>query len=129
MLLVESAWSGLNNSWYFQIRDLGERRDAIKYYAIPDVVAWCRQHDVPTVFYNKEDPPNFDVFINAAKQFDFVFTSDANCIPDYRKHVGHERVFALPFAAQPRIHNPIMTADRTGSVCFAGTWYSLRHFG
>jgi glycosyltransferase involved in cell wall biosynthesis len=127
LLLIESAWSGLNDSWYFQIRDLGQRGEVIKYYAIPDVVAWCRQRGVPTVFYNKEDPPNFDVFIEAAKQFDYVFTSDANCIPDYRKHVGHDRVFALPFAAQPRIHNPIMTGSRTGSVCFAGTWYNHRH--
>ncbi len=128
LLLVESAWSGLNDSWYFQIRDLGQRGEVIKYYAIPEIIAWCRANDVPTVFYNKEDPPNFDVFVEAAKQFDYVFTSDADCIPDYRKHVGHERVFALPFAAQPRIHNPIMTGTRTGSVCFAGTWYAHRHF-
>ena len=56
------------------------------------------------------------------------FTSDANCIPDYRKHVGHDRVYALPFAAQPRVRNPVMTGTRTGSVCFAGTWYAHRHF-
>ena len=127
LLLVESAWSGLRDSWYFQIRDLGQRGDVIKYYALPDIIAWCRARGVPTVFYNKEDPPNFDVFIEAAKQFDCVFTSDANCIPDYRKYVGHERVFALPFAAQPRIHNPVMTGTRSGAVCFAGTWYNHRH--
>ena len=61
--------------------------------------------------------------------FDYVFTSDANCISDYRKHLGHERIFALPFAAQPRIHNPMMTGTRTGSVCFAGTWHAHRHLG
>lgn len=128
LLLIESTWSGIDDSWYFQLRDLGKRGEVIKYYAVPDVVAWCRQRQIPTVFYNKEDPPNFDVFIDAARQFDYVFTSDANCIPAYRKHLGHERVFALPFAAQPRIHNPIMTGTRTGSVCFAGTWYAHRHF-
>jgi hypothetical protein len=84
LLLVESAWSGIDDTWYFQIRDLGKRGEVIKYYAIPEIVAWCRQHSIPTVFYNKEDPPNFDVFIEAAKQFDHVFTSDANCIADYR---------------------------------------------
>lgn len=128
-LFVESTWSGIGDSWYFQLRDLGKRGEVIKHYAIPEMVAWCRKRGIPTVFYNKEDPPNFDVFIDAAKQFDFVFTSDANCIPDYRKHVGHDRVYALPFGAQPRIHNPIMTGTRTGSVCFAGTWYAHRHFG
>jgi spore maturation protein CgeB/SAM-dependent methyltransferase len=127
-LLVESTWSGMGDSWYFQVRDLGQRGDVIKHYAIPDIVAWCRARGIPTVFYNKEDPPHFDVFVDAAKQFDYVFTSDANCIDAYRKHLGHERVFSLPFAAQPRIHNPIMTGTRTGSVCFAGTWYAHRHF-
>jgi len=128
LLLVESAWSGVDDSWYFQIRDMGKRGDAIKYYALPDVIQWCRERNIPTVFYNKEDPPNYDVFIDAAKAFDHVFTSDSNCIPNYRKQVGHERVYALPFAAQPRIHNPVLTVDRTGSVCFAGTWYAHRHF-
>ena len=128
-VLIESTWSGLNDSWYFQLRDLGKRGEVIKYYAVPDVVAWCRKHGVPTVFYNKEDPPHFDVFIDAARQFDYVFTSDANCIGDYRKHLVHERIFALPFAAQPRIHNPMMTGTRTGSVCFAGTWHAHRHLG
>jgi spore maturation protein CgeB len=128
LLLVESAWSGVGNSWYFQVRDLGQRGDVIKYYALPEIVAWCRAQGVPTVFYNKEDPPHFDVFLEAARQFDYVFTSDANCIEAYRRHLGHERVFSLPFAAQPRIHNPIMTGTRSGAVCFAGTWYANRHF-
>lgn len=128
LLLVESTWSGLHDSWYFQVRDLGQRGEVIKYYALPDVVAWCRARGIPAVFYNKEDPPNFDVFLEAARLFDWVFTSDANCIPDYRKHLGHERIAALPFAAQPRIHNPVMTGTRTGAVCFAGTWYAHRHF-
>lgn len=127
LVLIESTWSGAGDQWYFQVRDLGRRPDLVRHYAIPDIIAWCRAHDVPTVFYNKEDPPNFDVFIDAAREFDYVFTSDANCIEDYRECVGHERVYALPFAAQPRIHNPVMTEPRTGSVCFAGTWYARRH--
>ncbi len=128
LLFIESAWSGIGDSWYFQIRDLGQRDEVIKHYALPDVIEWCRAAGIPTVFYNKEDPPNFDVFIDAAKLFDYVFTSDANCIPDYCKHIGHDRVFALPFAAQPRIHNPIRSGPRDGNVCFAGTWYAHRHF-
>ena len=128
LLLIESAWSGVADSWYFQLRDLGQRREIIKHYALPDIIRWCRERDIPTVFYNKEDPPNFDIFIDTAKLFDYVFTSDANCIPDYKKQVGHARVHALPFAAQPRIHNPIATVERPGAVCFAGTWYAHRHF-
>ena len=128
LLLIESTWKGIDNQWHFQLRDLGQRPDEVSYYAMPDVVAWCRQRAIPTVFYNKEDPPNFEFFIDAARLFDFVFTSDANCIDDYRRHVGHSRIFALPFAAQPRLNNPLLTGPRSGSVCFAGTWYHHRHF-
>ena len=129
VLLIESAWKGVGGSWYLQLCNVERPHPGIRQRALPDTVAWCRKHGVPTVFYNKEDPPHFDVFIDAARQFDYVFTSDANCISDYRKHLGHERIFALPFAAQPRIHNPMMTGTRTGSVCFAGTWHAHRHLG
>jgi len=129
LLLVESAWSGLRDSWQLQVRDLRRQDGFVRRYALPEMVAWCRQRGVPTVFYNKEDPANFDVFIEAARLFDYVFTSDANCCEDYRKHLKHERVFALPFAAQPRIHNPVwVPGARTENVCFAGTWYAHRHF-
>lgn len=128
VLLIESTWKGLENSWHYQLRDLGRFPERVGHYALPDIVAWCRRRDIPTVFYNKEDPPNFDVFCDAAKLFDHVFTSDANCIADYRKAVGHERVYALPFAAQPQIHNPVQAGPRAGAVCFAGTWYHHRHF-
>ncbi len=127
LLLVESTWHGLDDGWHFQVRDLGKRPDLIERYALPEIVAWCGERGIPTVFYNKEDPPNFEFFLDAARLFDVVFTSDANCIADYRERTAHERVFALPFAAQPRIHNPISTGDREGNVCFAGTWYNHRH--
>ncbi len=127
LLLVESTWKGINDAWHYQVRELGAHPGRIRHYVLPDIVEWCRSRGIPTVFYNKEDPPNFEFFIEAAKLFDFVFTSDADCIPEYRARVGHDRVFALPFAAQPRIHNPVSAGERIGNVCFAGTWYNHRH--
>ena len=127
LVLVESVWSGVGDSWYFQLNELGRHRRISGEYALPGIARWCRRHDVPLVFYNKEDPPNFEVFVDAARECDFVFTSDANCIPAYSSRLGHERVFALPFAAQPRIHNPVLAEPRSRAVCFAGAWYAERH--
>lgn len=127
LLLVESAWAGFGDTWRFQVQNLGRRPELVPRYALPEVVAWCRARGIPTVFYNKEDPPNFAHFVDAARLFDFVFTSDADCLPAYRRHLGHERVFALPFAAQPRLHNPVWAGPRDGAVAFAGTWYRERH--
>lgn len=126
LLLIESAWRGIDNTWYHQVRHLRSRNDVT--YVLPQMAAWCRSRGIPTVFYNKEDPPNFNVFIEAAACCDHILTSDANCIPEYVRASGNNRVHALPFAAQPRIHNPVLTAEsRQKAVCFAGTWYNDRH--
>ena len=78
---------------------------------------------IPTVFWNKEDPVHFDDFADAASQFDWIFTTDADCIDRYVELAGHERVGALPFAAQPRLHNPIgAPRQRLARACFAGSW-------
>jgi spore maturation protein CgeB len=127
LLLVESTWHGVGESWHYQIRELGRYPDRIRRYVLPDLVTWCKRHAVPTVFYNKEDPPNFEFFIEAAKLFDYVITSDADCLGHYHSRLGHERVLAMPFAAQPRLNNPVSVGPRTGRVCFAGTWYQHRH--
>ena len=99
-LLVESAWAGNNGKWRGMIANYQELNP------LGDLLRYCRKHKISTVFWNKEDPLNFDLFINAAKEFDIVFTSDANSIPRYKEMCGHGRIYALAFAAQPRLHNP-----------------------
>ena len=118
-LLVESAWSGNNGEWRYLLtnyksRDVNPLRDLVKH---------CREHGLTTVFWNKEDPPNFEVFIDAAKEFDFVFTTDADCIPKYKEICGHDRVYLMAFACQPRLHNPCREKSWPRyPVCFAGSW-------
>lgn len=118
-LLVESAWRGNDGAWRhlltnYTTRDVNPLRE---------LVAYCHEHSITTVFWNKEDPPNFDVFIDVAKEFDFVFTTDADCILKYKKICGHNRIHLMPFASQPRLHNPCReTSWPTYPVCFAGSW-------
>ncbi|MDE0391774.1 MAG: methyltransferase domain-containing protein [Rhodospirillales bacterium] len=119
VLLVESAWSGNNGAWRHLIADFTQRNAN----PLRELLSYCRDNGIPTVFWNKEDPPNFEVFIDAAKEFDFVFTTDANCIPAYRQLCGHDRIYLMPFASQPRIHNPFRKSSWPRySVCFAGSW-------
>jgi len=115
MLLVESAWRGLDGSW----------RDKI-HPASPDLrylVDCCRRRGIPTVFWNKEDPAHFDHFIEAAGLFDHVFTTDADCIDRYQQMLGHDRVHLLTFGCQPRLHHPVEDFERREAVSFAGSWY------
>ena len=123
-LLVESAWSGNNGAWRYVITHNLTR----EFNPLRDLLRYCREHGISTVFWNKEDPPNFDFFIDAAKQFDIVFTSDVDSIPRYRELCGHDRIYPMPFAAQPRLHNPCR--ERTWphhAVCFAGSWVGEKH--
>ena len=124
LLLVESAWKGNGGAWEYRVAQYNYPGAE----ELAALVQWCRERGIPSAFWNKEDPVHFDRFIETAKLFDVVFTTDANCIPRYRQAVGHERVYALPFAAQPRLHNPIRVPGYRGKpVCFAGSYYRNRH--
>jgi 2-polyprenyl-3-methyl-5-hydroxy-6-metoxy-1,4-benzoquinol methylase len=123
-LFVESAWRGNRENW----RGLISQADAKLDNPLDELVNYCKAQAIPTVFWNKEDSPNFEVFIGAAAKFDYVFTSDANCIEQYHARLGHQRVTALPFAAQPAIHNPIGKVESDEyEIAFAGTWYGQKH--
>ncbi|WP_247042186.1 glycosyltransferase family protein [Arthrobacter rhizosphaerae] len=123
-LFVESAWNGNSGSWKFQLT--GTSGPKPEFLALME---WCRAQSIPTVFWNKEDPPHYDDFLPAARCFDVVFTSDSDRIPSYLEDLGHDRVAALPFAAQPAIHNPIRTGQDRHSrgVAFAGMYFAHKY--
>jgi spore maturation protein CgeB len=119
-LVVESAWRGNNGAWIKKVQYLGE--DSIK--DLKNLLSWCKENSIPTVFWNKEDPVHYDHFIETAKNFDFVLTTDKNMVPVYKEACGHNRVDYLQFAAQPAIHNPITIGERENAVSFAGSYYA-----
>lgn len=116
LLFIESAWRGKDDLWGSKVGHNGQE--------LQDILAWCRQNKVPTVFWNKEDPVHFETFLTTAKQFDHVFTTDIDCIHRYKGALGHERVYLLPFACQPALHNPIELYERKDAFCFAGAYYA-----
>jgi spore maturation protein CgeB/SAM-dependent methyltransferase len=123
-LLVESAWQGNGGAWKHLMTKYAEKADN----PLRDLLRHCAAIGLPRVFWNKEDPANFDVFKDVAADFDHVFTTDADCIPRYRALLGHDRVYALPFAAQPAIHNPMQDiVPRSRTVCFAGSWRASKY--
>ena len=119
-LLVESAWHGNDASWRSQIINLGEKPLS----QLPELVQWCKTQNIPTIFWNKEDPAHYEEFLDAARLFDFVYTTDSDCIERYKKALGHNNIFCLPLAVQPRIHNPIGSGEKIRDVAFAGSWYA-----
>ncbi|WBW96621.1 glycosyltransferase family protein [Oceanirhabdus sp. W0125-5] len=120
LLFVESTWKGLRNSWKKKIYDINISKDT----TLKALVNYCNNLNIPTIFWNKEDPFHFEKFIYTAKLFDYVFTTSEESIKNYIEKLNHNKVFCLPFAAQPQIHSPIDKDKRKiNNVCFAGTWY------
>jgi hypothetical protein len=129
MLMVESAWQGNDGAWQYQVGSYSYP-DSTGLPPLTELVSWCRDRDIPTVFWNKEDPVHFDKFKEAAQLFDVVLTTDRDQIgayldlPDIRANV----VDALPFAAQPALHNPVGAPQTREPIpVFAGTYYKTRH--
>lgn len=121
MLFVESAWAGNGKTWSYHLTGTSAPRPALL-----ELVSWCKDNGIPTVFWNKEDPPHYDDFLDTARLFDSVFTSDSTQIERYMKDLGHERIAPLSFAAQPVVHNPIRPQHgfQSRDVAFAGMYFA-----
>lgn len=130
IFFCESAWSGPDTKrrpWKGQIyasKNFPKENRGV----LLEILAHCRQKGIPTVFWNKEDPTHFTDrvhdFVKTAKEFDFVFTTASECVEQYQREYGVSRAFALPFATNPRLFNPMEIGPRSSHVVFAGSWYA-----
>ena len=116
LLFVESAWRGKDDLWGSKVGHHSSE--------LCGIIEYCVENKIPTVFWNKEDPVHFQTFLSTAKLFDSVFTTDIDCVDRYKKHLHHENVYFLPFACQPRNHNPLEKFERKECISFAGAYYA-----
>ena len=119
LLFVESAWIGNDGAWANRfVNNIDE---------LSDLVAFCRASGIPTVFWNKEDPIHFKRFIKSARLFDLVYTTCAECVPDYLAE-GVARADVLPFAVNLATYNPIGGGRvREDWGVFAGSYYGAKY--
>lgn len=124
LLFVESAWHGNEHAWQYQLTGSKAPSEPLR-----ELVVHCRELGIPTVFWNKEDPVHFADFLDTARLFDWVFTTEGECIDRYRSALGHDRVALLAFAAQPAIHNPMgrPSAENLRDIAFAGTYFAHKY--
>lgn len=132
LFFCESAWSGtdsVNRPWkgkiYASVNFPKENRNELL-----EILDYCNTHGIPTIFWNKEDPTHYPDrvhdFVKTACLFDFVFTTAQECVEQYKQEYGLENVYALPFATNPAVFNPIDNPEtpRTEKIVFAGSWYA-----
>lgn len=120
-LLVEAAWEGPNKEWTNNIAYFSRSNNK----TLENIIKYCNLKGIKTVFWAKEDPYDFECFIDTAALFQYIFTTDENCILKYRQRLKNDNVYLLTFAAQPRIHNPInKDKEKKGNIIFSGGWYN-----
>ncbi len=131
-VFCESAWCGIDafpNVWRARIykdrRLLFENRKTLL-----EILDYCRENAIPTVFWNKEDPTFFDDavydFTPTALLFDTVFTTARECVPRYRAR-GHERVFVLPFGVSEAYFHVDGSKREKNSAVFFGSYFRDLH--
>ncbi|WFP17757.1 glycosyltransferase [Citricoccus muralis] len=126
VLFIESAWQGNDQAWEGSIGYYGDEAHA----PIVELIDFCRSKDVPVMFWNKEDPVHFNRFKKTAALCDYVFTTDARTIPAYNAQPDNhiKTVASAPFAAQPRLHNPLPSERQNeDSIAYGGTYYGDKY--
>lgn len=125
-LFIESAWQGNDGAWTGIIGYYDDETHA----PIAELIAHCRQQGIPVMFWNKEDPVHYNRFKRTASLCDYVFTTDARTIVDYKSLPDNQikTVASAPFAAQPLLHNPLpSTREQDECIAYGGTYYGDKY--
>lgn len=89
-------------------------------------LAAARAAGKPVAWWTIEDPNSFETFLPQAAEADFVFTTDAACVPKYRRRLRHRRVLWLPLGCAPAMHRPLPPAADATDFVVSANWYSNR---
>lgn len=121
-ILVESAWCGHEDKWRYKIANYPgypERSNV----ELRKLLELADRHNIPAVFWNKEDGAHFNRFIDSASLFKYVLTVDSNCVERYQAILGSSvKVGVLPFAVQPKFHHPNDLPPRYSESLFVGSY-------
>lgn len=123
-LLVVTAWKGLNDEW----RGLGKPEKNETRDKISEIIQYYKDRGVKVIFYSKEDPGNYYVFLDIAKKCDVIFTTAEECVEHYKEDTDVPLVDVLEFAINPVYHNPVGTClNKIDEALFAGTWWNKKY--
>lgn len=121
-LFCESAWEANNSQWVGAFSD----KKSTKHSILSEIISYCNKENIKTVFWNKEDPPNFHHFVDVATKFDVIYTTEERLVEEYKKRAPKAHVSSMMFAAQPLIHNAV-DANKNELICFAGAWRGFKY--
>ncbi|MDO5617797.1 glycosyltransferase [Kocuria sp.] len=129
-ILIESAWTGNDGQWHRGVGYYSEEDDA----DLSSLLDLSRAANIPSLFWNKEDPVHIARFRKTGSRVDHVFTTDADMISEYLGEAHREATegvvtaSSLPFYADPTVHNPLPSQrPYEDTIAYAGTFYGERY--
>ncbi|WP_018152962.1 CgeB family protein [Leeia oryzae] len=124
LVFVESTFHGVSGEWRYELARQSKLMRLSQPKAIFHLIEYAKNKGIPTVFWNKDDGAFFEAFIDVAKAFDFVFTTDQACILRYRQQLpAHVPVDTLAMPYQPAFHQFTGFNFTRNEVCFTGSYY------
>ena len=124
VLFIASAWKGLHEEWT-GLGNVNNKEVRNKLFCIID---YYKKMGKKVVFYSKEDPSNYYVFLDIAKNCDYIFTTAEECVEHYKEDTGISKVAVLDFSINPIQFNPIgIQMFNYDEVVFAGTWWNKKY--
>jgi len=124
LVFVESAFHGSGGSWRYELAKQPKLLRLTKPTAIYRLVEFAKDRGIPTVFWNKDDRAFFDDFIEVAKIFDYIFTTDSRCVEQYRQQTSKRvAVHTLMMPFQPAFHYFTGFYFLHNEACFTGSYY------
>lgn len=125
VLVVESAWLGFKGKWQ---RKIANYDNAGMDKQLQKLVDYCNRKKIPTIFWNKEDPVNYDRFKHNLQGFKVCLTTEENMVPNYKTRFDNFKdISVMPFFFQPKIHNPqpgLLLPELEGKIVFCGGLYA-----
>jgi hypothetical protein len=124
LVFVESAFHGVDGDWRYELARQPKWLRWTQPTAIFDLVEFAQTSGVPTVFWNKDDGAFFEAFVQVAKAFDHVFTTDIASVEKYKKCLSSGvsvNVLMMPY--QPRFHFFSGFDFTHYEACFTGSYY------
>ncbi|MFS2112988.1 glycosyltransferase [Herbaspirillum frisingense] len=124
LVFVESAFHGIRGSWRYELARQPRLLRLTRPTAIFRLIDFAKARGIPTVFWNKDDGAYFEPFIDVARHFDYIFTTDETCVPRYRAAApGARAVNTLIMPYQPAFHRFDGFRFTHKEACFTGSYY------
>lgn len=123
-VILATTWRGVDQSWTGAATANGPiRRQMIM------MAEEYNKKGIPTIFYSKEDPVNYNLFKSLAKHCKYIYTTAQEVVNNYKEYTGNENVKVLQFGVNPTIHNPVGSRTQYADnykdeILFAGSWLS-----